>query len=211
MLKKGKNCKIRHKRTVKIKGEVSVGDNFLCEGYCEIENCVIGKNCFLGRDVMIKDCFIGDGVKICRSFIEGCTIGDGCTIGPYARVRGSSEIGKNVKVGNFVEIKNSRVGDGCKISHLAYVGDCRIGKNCNVGCGVVFVNYDGKNKYKTVVGDDCFIGSNVNVIAPVNIASGTYICAGTNLTEDTKENDFIIGRVKPVVKNERGMIKKTTE
>lgn len=211
MLKKGKNCKIEHKSTVKIKGEVSLGDNFLCEGYCEIENCVIGKNCFLGRDVRLKDCKIGDGVKIYRSYIEGCAIGDGCVIGPYARVRGSSVIGKNVKVGNFVEIKNSSVGDGCKISHLAYVGDCAIGKNCNIGCGVVFVNYDGKNKYKTIVGDDCFIGSNVNVIAPVNVASGTYVCAGTNLTEDTNENDFIIGRVKPIVKNGRGRTKRTTE
>lgn len=211
MFKKGKNCKIENKRTVKIQGEVSVGNNFLCEGYCEIENCKIGDDCFLGRGVHLKDCKIGDGTKVYRSFLENCNVDSGCTIGPYARVRGETNIGRNVKVGNFVEIKNSSVGDGSKISHLAYVGDCSIGKNCNVGCGVVFVNYDGKNKYRTVVGDDCFIGSNVNVIAPIKIADGTYVCAGTNLTEDTRENDFIIGRVKPVVKNGRGKTKRTTE
>ena len=112
-------------------------------------------------------------------------------------------LGKKVKVGNFVEIKNANVGDGTKVSHLAYVGDADVGENCNIGCGAIFVNYNGKSKSRTKVGNNSFIGSNCNIIAPVNIEKNTYVCAGTTITENVNEDDFVIGRVRQVVKENR--------
>ena len=109
----------------------------------------------------------------------------------------------NAKIGNFVEIKNATVGKGTKVSHLAYVGDADLGDNCNIGCGAIFVNYDGVNKHRTTVGDGCFIGSNCNIIAPVSIDSKSYICAGTTVTENIKTDDFVIGRVRQQVKENR--------
>ena len=103
-----------------------------------------------------------------------------------------------------MEVKNAKIGDGTKVAHLTYVGDCQLGKKCNVGCGVVFVNYDGKKKHRTTVGDHCFIGSNCNVIAPVDIADGSYIAAGTTVTESTPEDSLVVGRARQVVKEGRG-------
>ena len=112
-------------------------------------------------------------------------------------------MGRKVKVGNFVEIKNATIDDGCKINHLAYVGDVDMGKDCNVGCGAIFVNYNGRLKNRSYVGDECFIGSNSNIIAPVKIDSRSYICAGTTVTENVNTNDFVIGRVRQQVKENR--------
>ena len=123
-----------------------------------------------------------------------------CTVGPYARLRPNSKLDDNVRVGNFCEIKNSSVGCGSKVSHLAYVGDATIGKNCNIGCGVIFANYNGRIKSKTFVDDNCFVGSNCNLIAPVVLAKNTYVCAGTTVTDSTAENDFVIGRARPTIK-----------
>lgn len=109
-------------------------------------------------------------------------------------------IGSHVKVGDFVEIKNSIVGTGSKVSHLAYVGDSEIGQRVNVGCGVVTVNYDGFRKHKTMVGDDSFIGSNVNIIAPVNIGKGAYIATGSTITDDVADDDFAIARARQTTK-----------
>jgi bifunctional UDP-N-acetylglucosamine pyrophosphorylase/glucosamine-1-phosphate N-acetyltransferase len=106
-------------------------------------------------------------------------------------------------IGNFVEVKNATVGENTKACHLAYIGDATIGKNCNIGCGAIFVNYNGKIKNKTFVGDNCFIGSNCNIIAPVNIESNSFITAGTTITEDVKSGDFVIGRVRQQVKPNR--------
>lgn len=121
-------------------------------------------------------------------------------IGPFAHLRTGSKIGDNVRVGNFCEIKNSEIGSNSKISHLAYVGDAVVGKNCNIGCGVIFVNYNGKIKQKTFVGDNVFVGSNVNLIAPLNIGNSAYICAGTTVDKSVEANDFVIGRVRQEVK-----------
>jgi acetyltransferase-like isoleucine patch superfamily enzyme len=111
--------------------------------------------------------------------------------------------GEKKELEHFVEIKNAAIDDGCKISHLAYVGDVDMGKDCNVGCGAIFVNYNGRVKNRSIVGDECFIGSNCNVIAPVKIDNRSYICAGTTVTEDVKTNDFVIGRVRQQVKENR--------
>lgn len=171
--------------------------------------CIIEGKCNISKGVNIKhnsviiESSIGSNCDIDFSYIESSKVGANCKIGPFTRLRPNNVISDNVKIGNFVEIKNSIIGSGAKISHLAYVGDAKIGKNCNIGCGVIFANYNGVDKNKIVIGDNCFIGSNCNLIAPLTIADNTYICAGTTVTEDTNENDFVIGRSRMVVKPNR--------
>ena len=165
---------------------------------------VIGENTVIMPNCIIDGCRIGDNVKITASVMEGATIADGTTVGPFAYLRKGADIGKECRVGDFVEVKNAKIGDGTKVAHLTYVGDCELGRKCNVGCGVVFVNYDGKQKHRTTVGDHCFIGSNCNVIAPVNIADGSYIAAGTTVTESTPADSLVVGRARQVVKEGRG-------
>jgi bifunctional UDP-N-acetylglucosamine pyrophosphorylase/glucosamine-1-phosphate N-acetyltransferase len=123
-------------------------------------------------------------------------VDNGAKIGPYAYLRPNSKIGKNVKIGDFVEVKNSSIGDETKISHLTYVGDGDVGNNVNIGCGVVFVNYNGKEKNRTVVKDDCFIGCNVNLIAPVTIEGNAYVAAGSTITKDVPEKSLGVARAK---------------
>lgn len=126
-------------------------------------------------------------------------------IGPYAHLRTGSKIDDYVKIGNFCEIKNSEIGSYTKISHLAYVGDAKVGSRVNIGCGVIFVNYNGSQKNKTVVEDNAFIGSNVNLIAPITIKSGAYVCAGTTVDLSIDKDDFVIGRVRPEIKKNRAV------
>lgn len=162
-----------------------------------IINCIfVGNNIKIGNNNTIKNAVIADGSEITDSYIEDCLIGKNCRIGPYSRIRGKTNIGDNCKIGNFVEIKNSELGSGVKASHLAYIGDAIIGDNTNIGCGVVFANYNGMVKSISVVGKNCFIGSNVNIIAPVKIKDYCYICAGTTITKDSQEGEFLIGRVR---------------
>lgn len=151
----------------------------------------------------IIDSQIGENCEIKSSSIENSKIENSVKIGPFSHIRPNSKIGENSKIGNFVEVKNSELGCGTKASHLSYIGDAIIGKNCNIGCGSIFVNYNGKIKNKTIVGDNCFIGSNANIIAPVVVESGTYICAGTTLTCSTKQDDFVIGRCRETIKPNR--------
>lgn len=160
----------------------------------------IGKNTVVFPGSVIENSTIGDNCQIKSSYIEDSVIKNAITIGPFAHIRPNSNIGNNCKIGNFVEVKNSKLGENTKASHLAYIGDATIGKNCNIGCGAIFVNYNGKEKQKTIVGDNCFIGSNANIIAPVNIAKNTYICAGTTVTIDSSPGDFIIGRTRETIK-----------
>lgn len=166
-------------------------------------NTVIGDNCTIMPFNIIRDCKIGEGVKISFSQLEESEVEDMATIGPFAHLRPNSKIGQKCKIGNFVEIKNATLNTGTKASHLAYIGDAEVGSDCNIGCGSIFVNYDGNNKFKTKVGDNCFIGSNANIIAPVNIAKNSYICAGSTLTVDTNEDDFVIARVRETIKPNR--------
>ena len=157
----------------------------------------------IGAGSVVEDSVIGDGCEIKASVIEKSVVKNNVKIGPFAHIRPDSVIEASSKIGNFVEIKNSTVGEGSKVAHLAYVGDADIGKGCNIGCGVIFVNYNGKQKQKTIVEDGCFIGSNCNIIAPVCIAKNSYICAGTTVTKDTKAGDFVIGRAREVFKSNR--------
>lgn len=167
-------------------GETSIGNNTVIYPNTTITNSTIGSNC-----------------EIKNSYIEDSIISDEVSIGPYAHIRPNSYISNKCKIGNFVEVKNAKLGKGTKASHLAYVGDVDVGENCNIGCGAIFVNYNGKSKNRSVIGDNVFIGSNCNVVAPVNIASNSYICAGTTITVDTKSDDFVIGRARETIKNNR--------
>ena len=127
-------------------------------------------------------------------------VGCDTTIGPNAYLRPGTVVGDNCRVGDFVEIKNSTIGSGTKISHLTYVGDATLGERINLGCGVVFVNYDGKNKQRVSVGDDSFIGCNVNLVAPLNIGKRVYIAAGSTVTKDIEDGALCIARERETVK-----------
>lgn len=165
--------------------------------------CVIKKGCIIYPNSFLYNSKIGENCIIKSSYIEDSIVYKNVNIGPYSHIRPGAIICDNCKIGNFVEIKNSILKKNTKVSHLAYVGDAVIGENCNIGCGVIFVNYNGKIKQKTIVGDNCFIGSNCNIIAPIEIATKSYICAGTTLTKNTQKNDFVIGRVKETIKSNR--------
>lgn len=157
---------------------------------------VIKKGCEILPNSRISNSVIGKQSKIESSVILDSVIGEDTSVGPFAYIRPNSNIGNNVKIGDFVEIKNSSIGNNTKISHLSYVGDSSVGDRCNLGCGIVTVNYDGKHKHNTVIEDDCFIGCNANLIAPVTIEKNAYVAAGTTITEKVSSNSLAIGRCK---------------
>ena len=165
-----------------------------------VGSCVIGRNSRIGASSEIIDSVIGDDCEVKRSVIERSEIGKNCKIGPFAYLRPNSVVGDNCRVGDFVELKNCRFGSGSKAAHLSYIGDAEVGKNVNVGCGVVFANYNGKTKSKSLVGDNSFIGSNCNLIAPVTVGEGSYLAAGTTLTKNLRGGDFCIGRCRETIK-----------
>ncbi|MCL6637514.1 MAG: bifunctional UDP-N-acetylglucosamine diphosphorylase/glucosamine-1-phosphate N-acetyltransferase GlmU, partial [Alicyclobacillus sp.] len=150
----------------------------------------IGGDCIIGPNVRICDSELADGVRVEQAVVLQSRIGEGARVGPFAYIRPGSSIGSRVKVGDFVEIKNSHIGADSKVSHLAYVGDADVGSRVNVGCGVVTVNYDGEHKHRTVIGDDTFIGSNVNLVAPVRVGEGAYVCAGSTVTANVPPDGF---------------------
>ena len=154
----------------------------------------------LQPDNILEDAYIGAGAELIKSVVRGARVGDRCTVGPFANLRAGATLEADCRVGDFVEIKNAHIGAGTKISHLAYVGDADVGAGCNIGCGVVFCNYDGKNKHRAVVGDGCFIGSNVNLIAPVTLGDNVFVAAGTTVTEGAGKGDFVIGRVRQQIR-----------
>ncbi len=156
----------------------------------------IGNNCLLYQNSRIVDSIIGDEVNIQSSVILNSNIGDNTTVGPFAYIRPETVIGKHARIGDFVEIKKSTIGDRTKVSHLTYIGDAEVGADCNFGCGTVVVNYDGKNKYKTIIGDHSFIGCNSNLVSPVTVHDNTYIAAGSTITSEVNEGDLAIARVK---------------
>lgn len=131
---------------------------------------------------------------------------EGSNIGPYSHLRPEAKIGENVHLGNFVEVKKAQIDEGTKVGHLTYVGNAHLGKNINVGCGVIFANYDGKNKHNTEVGDNSFIGSNANLIAPLHVDDHTFIAAGSTITDDVKQYDMAIARQRQT--NKPGYFKK---
>lgn len=163
-------------------------------------NTVVGKNCTIGPAARITDSRVGNAVSVVDSTVISSAIDDQTKVGPYAYLRPNSDIGKDVKIGDFVEVKNARIDDGSKVSHLSYIGDGFVGKRVNIGCGTVFVNYDGVNKHKTIVEDDCFIGCNTNLVAPVTVKKSAYVAAGSTITDDVQSGDLAIARARQVVK-----------
>lgn len=162
----------------------------------------IGSGTVIGPNSYLENVQVGDGAQILSSWLADSKVGNGTSIGPYSQLRPGSEIGCEVKIGDFVEIKNSTIGDKTSIAHLTYIGDSDVGKLCNFGCGVVTANYDGKKKFRTKIGDRAFIGCNTNLIPPVEVGAGAYTAAGTTIDEDVPAGALAIGRVRQQVKEE---------
>ena len=173
----------------------------VCQNAYIYGRSVIKKGAIIYPNSFVYDSIIEENCEVKSSYIEKSIVKKNSKIGPFAHIRPKSVIGEDCKIGNFVEVKNSTLAKRTKASHLSYIGDCDIGENCNIGCGVIFANFNGKTKNRSKVNDNCFIGSNCNIVAPVSIAKNSYICAGTTLTKNTKEDDFVIGRVREVFKN----------
>lgn len=161
---------------------------------------IIGEDCVIGPQSYIIDSKIGNSCKILFSMIEESEIKDNVKIGPYSHLRPHSILEEGVKIGNFVEIKNSRMGKNSKSAHLTYVGDADVGSDVNLGCGTIFVNYDGYKKHKTVVEDGAFIGCNTNLVAPVKVGKNAFVAAGSTITRDVPENALAIARERQVNK-----------
>lgn len=177
--------------------DVEIGqDTIIYPGNVLEGNTVIGKNCVLYPNSRINNSVIGESVDIQSSVILESKIGNQTTVGPFAYIRPESIIGNNVRVGDFVEIKKSTIGNNTKVSHLTYVGDAEVGEGCNFGCGTVTVNYDGKNKNKTIIGNNSFIGCNTNLISPVTVEDNTYIAAGSTITNNVKSGELAVARAK---------------
>ncbi|MGY3748631.1 bifunctional UDP-N-acetylglucosamine diphosphorylase/glucosamine-1-phosphate N-acetyltransferase GlmU [Vagococcus acidifermentans] len=174
---------------------VTIGQDTVIEPGVSLKgDTTIGSHCVIGAHSEIVDSKIGDGVRVTSSMIEKSAVADGADVGPYAHLRPLSEIGENVHIGNFVEVKKSSIAKNTKVGHLTYVGDATLGENINVGCGTVFVNYDGKNKHHTHVGDNVFIGCNANLVAPVTLGDGSFVAAGSTITEDVPGDALAIAR-----------------
>lgn len=178
-----------------IESDVVIGHDTLIEpGVILRGKTVIGDNCYISTNSDIKDSVLGNHVKVHSSNIKESTIRDGADVGPYAHIRPNSEIHENAHIGNFVEIKKATIGKESKVGHLTYVGDATLGKDINVGCGTVFVNYDGKNKFHTTIGDHSFIGSGTNLVGPVTLGRNSATAAGSTITEDVPEDALGIAR-----------------
>ena len=160
----------------------------------------IGEGAVIGPNALLKNAVIGAHVTVNASQITDSTVGDNTTVGPFAYIRPGCVIGEKARIGDFVELKNSTIGDGTKVSHLTYIGDSDFGKGINVGCGVVTVNYDGKKKYRTTVEDNAFVGCNVNLVSPVKVGKGAYLAAGSTITEEVPEESLVVARSRAVVK-----------
>lgn len=163
-------------------------------------NTVIKAGAHIYQSSYIEDSVIGANTTVKSSYIYESEIGENTSVGPFAYLRPGCKIGDDCKVGDFVEVKNSNMGDGSKASHLTYIGDADIGERVNLGCGVVFVNYDGHVKQRSTIKDDAFVGCNTNIIAPVEVGEGAYVAAGATITESVPDDGFCIARSRQTIK-----------
>ncbi len=185
------------KASTYIGADVEIGsDTILYPGTMLKGNTVIGEDCIIGPNTEIDNSVVGNGTTIRQSIAAEAKVGNAVNVGPFAYLRPGTELADEVKVGDFVELKNAKIGHGSKVPHLSYVGDAEVGAGVNIGCGAITANYDGYNKFKTIIEDDVFIGSNSNLIAPVHIGKGAYVVAGSTITGDVKENDLAIARAR---------------
>ena len=199
--------------TAYIEEEVEIGRGTVIGPCVTLKgNTVIGENCIIGQNSRVENCRIADGAEIQSSVLLDSSVGEETKVGPFAYVRPGSRVGAHCKVGDFVEIKNSAFGDGSKASHLTYIGDSDVGSGVTLGCGVVFVNYDGTNKYRSTVEDGAFIGCNSNLVSPVTVGAGAYIGAGSTVTEDVEADALYVARARGVTKegwvSRKGILKK---
>ncbi|WP_244244703.1 bifunctional UDP-N-acetylglucosamine diphosphorylase/glucosamine-1-phosphate N-acetyltransferase GlmU [Marinilactibacillus kalidii] len=185
-----------------IESDVVIGQDTTIEPGVYLKGAtIIGDEAFIGMHSVIVDSKVGNQVTVTSSMLEESSMGDYSDIGPNSHLRPQTVLEESVHIGNFVEIKKATVGKNTKIGHLTYVGDAELGKNINVGCGTIFVNYDGKNKHKVIVGDNSFIGCNANLIAPVTVEKNAYIAAGSTITETVPENALAIARARQTIKD----------
>lgn len=191
------------KKTAYIDENVVIGSGTVIEPNVFLRgNTVIGENVKIGFCSDITNSKIADNVTIKHSVIVDSEIDTETTIGPFAYIRPNCKVGKNVKIGDFVEIKNSTIDDGTKLSHLTYVGDADVGKGVNFGCGTVVVNYDGRKKYRTTIKDNAFIGCNTNLVSPVTVEENAFTAAGSTITEDVPQDSLAIARARQVIKKD---------
>jgi bifunctional UDP-N-acetylglucosamine pyrophosphorylase/glucosamine-1-phosphate N-acetyltransferase len=186
------------KTRVDIRGDIKAGSDCVIDVNVILEGSVeLGNNVEIGANTVVTNTTIGDNTKILPfSHIESSNIGADCSIGPYARLREGSIIEDGAKIGNFVETKKTKIGKSSKANHFSYLGDAEIGKEVNIGAGTITCNYDGKNKHKTKIGDDSFVGTNTSLVAPVNIGKNAYVGAGSTITKDIPDNALGVGRGK---------------
>ena len=188
---------IVHPESTYISAEAVIGRDTVIQPGSMIEGkTVIGEDCLIGPNTQIIDSRIGDRTSIHSSVVRESEIAEETAVGPFANIRPLSVIGSHVKIGNFVEVKKSTLGDDTKVSHLSYIGDAKVGSHVNIGCGSITVNYDGKNKYQTVIEDDVFVGCNTNLVAPVKVGKGSFIAAGSTITKEVPEDALAIARAR---------------
>ena len=169
-------------------------------------NTVIGKNCLIEGNVMIRNCQIADDVVIrMGSYCDDSKVAPNCEVGPYARLRPGAELKTKAKVGNFSEVKKSVIGEGSKVNHLTYIGDTDMGAGVNIGAGTITCNYDGAKKHRTIIGDHCFVGSNTNFVAPVEVKAYSRIGAGSTITKEVPQDSLAIARARQVVLEKKGV------
>ena len=181
--------------TTYIDAQVTVGRDTVIYPFTWLEGATtIGETCEIGPNSRFTDTKIGDQVTAHFSYAHECEIASGVVMGPYVHLRPNTKLAAGVKIGNFVEVKNSTVGEGSKLPHLSYIGDTDIGSGVNMGCGTITVNYDGKHKYRTVIADDAFVGCNSNLVAPVEVGKGAYVAAGSTITKDVPPAALAVAR-----------------
>ena len=187
--------------TTFIGSDVEIGMDTVIEPGVRINGkTFIGEDTHVGQYSEINNSRIGNKVNIIQSVINDSSVGNKTKVGPFAQLRPGSNLGTEVKVGNFVEVKKAELKDGAKVSHLSYIGDAEVGERTNIGCGSITVNYDGVNKFKTVIGKDAFIGCNTNLIAPVTVGDGALIAAGSTITDDIPKESLALARARQVTK-----------
>ena len=183
--------------TTHISADAVIGSDTIIQPGCIIEGTtVIGEDCVIGPNSHIVNSTIGYATTIHSSVVLDSTVGNETAVGPFAHLRPASSLGDHVKVGNFVEVKKSKLGNNTKVSHLSYIGDAEVGDNCNIGCGTITVNYDGKNKFKTTIENDVFVGCNANLVAPVTLGTGSFVAAGSTVTKDVPADALAVARAR---------------
>ena len=176
---------------------VTVGKDTVIYPFTWLEGATtVGEHCEIGPNTRFTDTKIGNHVTAHFSYGHECEIADEVILGPYVHLRPNTKLAHKVKIGNFVEVKNSNIGEGTKLPHLSYIGDCDMGSGVNMGCGTITVNYDGKTKFRTKVGNDAFIGCNSNLVAPVEVGDGAYVGAGSTITKNVPPADLAIARAR---------------